>query len=39
MRRALDDATSILNGSHIIRTNPSGHILASDSNQLREGVR
>jgi hypothetical protein len=39
MRRALDDAMSILNGSHVIRTNPSGRILAIDSNQLREGVR
>jgi hypothetical protein len=34
-----DGRMSILNGSHIIRTNPSGHILAIDSNQLREGVR
>lgn len=39
MRRALDDATSILNGSHVVRTNPSGIIPANDFNQLREGVR
>jgi hypothetical protein len=29
----------ILNGTHIITTNPSGLILANDFNQLREGVR
>ena len=39
MRRALDDAMSLLNGSHIVRTNPSGITLANDFNQLREGVR
>jgi hypothetical protein len=39
MRRALDAATSILNGSHVPITNPSGPILASDFNQLREAVR
>ena len=39
MRRALDQAMFILNDNHIITTNPSGFILASDFNQLREGVR
>jgi len=39
MRRALDQAMSLLNGNHIVTTNPSGFVLANDFNQLREGVR
>jgi hypothetical protein len=39
MRRALDEAMFILNGTHIVTTNPSGFILANDFNQLWEGVR
>jgi hypothetical protein len=39
MRRALDQAMSLLNGSHLVTTNPSGFVLANDFNQLREGVR
>jgi hypothetical protein len=29
----------ILNGNHIVTTNPGGFILANDFNLLREGVR
>jgi hypothetical protein len=39
MRRALDDASSLLIGSHVVRTNPSGTILATHFNDLREAVR
>ena len=40
MRTALDEAVVQLKGTHLATTaNPSGPILASDYNDLREGVR